>query len=135
MKCAVTGTPYRVFGYKGKQVRDNIHCHDLVAAVLPFLRRRRARGEVYNIGGGSLQQLLDARGDRALRARSAGSRLKWTYVDDNRIGDHIWWISDVSKFQAHYPGWQLTYDIERIIREIAEEFERRLSAPDGPAPG
>ena len=133
VKCAVTGTEYRVLGYKGKQVRDNIHSRDLVAAFSEFHRNPRS-GEVYNMGGArysncSIREAID------FCEAIIGQPMNAQYVDDNRIGDHIWWISDVSRFQSHYPDWQLTYDIERIIREIAEEFERRLSAPDGPAPG
>jgi CDP-paratose 2-epimerase len=116
MKCTATGLPYRVFGYKGKQVRDNIHSHDLVAAFWEFFKAPRV-AEVYNIGGSrhsccSMQQAITA------CERITGRTLNWTYVDDNRIGDHIWWISDVTKFQSHYPTWRYRYDLEGILREI-----------------
>ncbi len=118
VKCAVTGAPYTVFGYGGKQVRDNIHSADLIAAFDHFFRNPRA-GEVYNMGGGRFSNcsMLEA---IALCDELGGPPLAWTYNETNRTGDHIWWISDVAKFQRHYPGWQLTYDVPRIIREIYE---------------
>ncbi|MEW6637606.1 MAG: NAD-dependent epimerase/dehydratase family protein, partial [Actinomycetota bacterium] len=101
MKCTVTGEPYTVLGYKGKQVRDNIHSHDLVNAFYHFYRNPRA-GEVYNIGGGRFSNcsMLEA---IKLCEEIAGRRLDWIYSESNRQGDHIWWISDVSKFRSHYP--------------------------------
>jgi CDP-paratose 2-epimerase len=116
MRCAVTGRSYRVLGYKGKQVRDNIHSHDLVEAFWQFFRRPR-QGEVYNLGGSrhSNCSMLEA---IALCEEISGRKLDWTYVEDNRIGDHIWWISDVRKFQAHYPGWKYRYGLRDILEEI-----------------
>jgi CDP-paratose 2-epimerase len=116
MKCSVTGKPYRVFGYQGKQVRDNIHSHDLVEAFWQFYRAPRA-GEVYNMGGSrhSNCSMLEA---IELCQQISGRKLDWTYVEDNRIGDHIWWISDVRKFQGHYPQWKYRYDLTGILREI-----------------
>ncbi len=116
MKCTVTGTPYTVFGYKGKQVRDNIHSSDLIRAFYEFYKAPRS-GEVYNIGGGRYSNcsMLEA---IELCEQIAGRKLNWTYSEQNRRGDHIWWISDISKFQQHYPDWQLTYDVPRILREI-----------------
>jgi CDP-paratose 2-epimerase len=116
MKCTVAGTPYRVFGYRGKQVRDNIHAHDLVEAFWQFFRAPRV-AEVYNLGGSrhSNCSMLEA---IARCEQISGKQLDWTYVEDNRIGDHIWWISDVRKFQAHYPAWQYRYDLDAILREI-----------------
>ena len=116
MKCAVTGKPYRVFGYKGKQVRDNIHSDDLVEAFWQFFQAPRA-GEVYNLGGGrhsncSMLEAID------LCEQISGRKLDWTYVDDNRVGDHIWWISDVRKFQRDFPNWKYSYGIEQILRDI-----------------
>jgi CDP-paratose 2-epimerase len=116
MKCTVLGLPYRVFGYKGKQVRDNIHSADLVDAFWEFFKQPRS-GEVYNLGGSrhsccSMLQAIDA------CERISGRRLSWKYVDDNRIGDHIWWISDVRKFQRHYPDWHYRYDLDGILHEI-----------------
>ena len=104
MRCTVTGDPYTVYGYEGKQVRDNIHSADLVAAFDAFHAAPRA-GAVYNIGGGARQQLLDARGDRALRADRRARTLDWTARRRQpRIGDHRWWISDLEPFQRDYPG-------------------------------
>ncbi len=116
MKCTVTGRPYRVFGYKGKQVRDNIHSFDLVEAFMHFTAAPRS-GEVYNIGGSrhSNCSMLEA---IALCEEISGKKLDHTYVEDNRSGDHIWWVSDVRKFQQHYPGWQYRYGLREILQEI-----------------
>jgi len=116
MKCTVAGTPYRVFGYKGKQVRDNIHAHDLVEAFWQFFRAPRV-AEVYNLGGSrhSNCSMLEAI-ERC--EQISGRALDWIYVEDNRIGDHIWYISDVRKFQAHFPDWKYRYDLDGILREI-----------------
>ena len=116
MKCTATGRPYTVFGYKGKQVRDNIHSADLIAAFDAFYRNPR-QGEVYNIGGSrfsncSMMEAIE------LCEEISGRELDWTYGEDNRAGDHIWYISDVSKFERHYPDWKLTYDVPAILREI-----------------
>ena len=116
MKCTITQKPYRVFGYKGKQVRDNIHSHDLVDAFWQFLQAPRS-GEVYNLGGsrhsnGSMLESI------ALCEQISGNKLNWTYVEDNRIGDHIWWVSDVRKFQSHYPHWKYRYGMKEILQEI-----------------
>jgi CDP-paratose 2-epimerase len=116
MICAVSGRPYRVFGYKGKQVRDNIHSFDLVEAFAQFIRAPRA-GEVYNIGGSrhSNCSMLEA---IEMCEQISGKKLNWSYDETNRIGDHIWWISDVRKFQAHYPDWKFRYGIHDILEEI-----------------
>jgi CDP-paratose 2-epimerase len=124
VKCAITETPYTVFGYRGKQVRDNIHSHDLVNAFWSFFENPR-RGEVYNIGGGrhSNCSMLEA---IEYSEKLVGRPLNWLYSEINRSGDHIWWISDIHKFQSHYPDWQMSYDIERIIREIHDGLVDRL---------
>jgi len=116
MKCTATGRPYRVFGYKGKQVRDNIHSHDLVEAFWQFSLKPRS-GEVYNMGGSRHANcsMLEA---ISLCEEISGKKLSWTYVEDNRIGDHIWWVSDVRKFQRHYPGWKYRYGLKEILNEI-----------------
>jgi len=118
MKCAVTNTPYSIFGYKKKQVRDNIHSADLIRAFHKFFEHPRA-GEVYNIGGGpsSNCSMLEA---IALCESITGKELRTRYVEENRRGDHIWWISDLTHFEEHYPGWKLEYDVPRILREIYE---------------
>ena len=116
VKCAVTGQHYTVLGYKGKQVRDNIHAADLVGALWHFFCRPRM-AEVYNIGGGRHSQcsMLEA---IAVCERLTGRPMNWSYSEDNRAGDHIWWISDVRKFQSHSPEWQYRYDLEALIGEI-----------------
>src|ERR1044071_6587312 len=116
MICTVTGRPYRVFGYGGKQVRDNIHSADLVDAFAAFIRAPRV-GEVYNIGGSrhSNCSMLEAIN---LCEEISGRRLNWKYEEDNRVGDHIWWISDVRKFQQHYPNWKFRYGQREILEEI-----------------
>ena len=120
MKCTMTGTPYTVFGYKGKQVRDNIHCFDMVNAFYHFCENPRS-GEVYNMGGSrhSNCSMLEA---VALCEEIAGRKLLHRYAEDNRIGDHIWWISDVRKFQSQYPSWQFRYSLTDILKQIHGEL-------------
>jgi CDP-paratose 2-epimerase len=118
MKCAVQGRSYKVFGYKGKQVRDNIHSFDLVNALWHFFEAPRT-AEIYNMGGSrhshcSMQEALH------LCEELAGRELDHAYEDSNRTGDHIWWISDVGKFQEHYPGWRYRYDLRTILEEIRD---------------
>ncbi len=119
MKCAATDTPYTVFGYKGKQVRDNIHSADLIQAMDQFYQAPRC-GEVYNMGGGrdSNCSMLEA---IQLCQEITGRELHWTYTDTNRIGDHIWYVSSLAKFMSHYPAWKIRYDIPTILREIYEQ--------------
>ena len=118
MKCTVTETPYTVFGYKAKQVRDNIHSVDLINAFDEFFKVPRI-AEVYNMGGGrhSNCSMLEA---ISLCEEITGKTLKWCYSDANRRGDHIWWISDNSKFEHHYPHWKQTYNVPEILKEIYE---------------
>jgi CDP-paratose 2-epimerase len=118
MKCTVVGRPYTVYGYKGKQVRDNIHSGDLVAAFESVSKRPRS-GAVYNIGGGRACNcsMLAA---IAMCERIADRELSHEYTDRNRVGDHLWWISDLSEFQADYPEWAPRYDIEAMLTEIFE---------------
>jgi CDP-paratose 2-epimerase len=119
MKCTALNQPYVVFGYKGKQVRDNIHSQDLIRAFYEFLKTP-CSGEVYNIGGGRASNcsMLEA---IKLCEEITRQKLIWTYSEASRKGDHIWWISDNSKFMGHYPGWSLQYDIPRLLREIYEK--------------
>ncbi|BDP44145.1 NAD-dependent epimerase (plasmid) [Deinococcus aetherius] len=126
MKCTMTGTPYTVFGYRGKQVRDNIHSHDLIQAFYHFSQNPRI-AEVYNIGGGreSNCSMLEA---IQMSQEITGRDLKYTYTDDNRSGDHIWYISDLAKFEQHYPEWSITYDVPRILREMYEYNLERWAA-------
>jgi len=116
VKCAVTGREYTVFGYGGKQVRDNIHAFDLVNMFWHYHQSPRP-GEVYNAGGGRYSN-CSIREAVAICERLTGRSMKVQFFDENRIGDHIWYISDTRKFQRHYPGWTYTYDLERILREI-----------------
>jgi len=123
MRCAMTRTPYTIFGYKGKQVRDAIHSYDLIRAFYEFFKAPRV-AEVYNIGGGrySNASVLEA---ISLAQEITGQEMIVCYDERNRIGDHIWWISSNAKFQSHYPNWKLTYDVPKILREIYEENRER----------
>jgi CDP-paratose 2-epimerase len=116
MKCTVMGDPYTIFGYGGKQVRDNIHAHDVVRAFAAFHADPR-RAAVYNLGGGRANSvsMLEA---IELCQDIAGRELAYTLSDDARIGDHRWWISDLSGFKADFPDWELTYGIEDVLRDI-----------------
>ena len=124
VKCALSKTPYTVFGYKGKQVRDNIHSYDLVNMFWHFYLNPRC-GEVYNAGGGrhSNCSMLEAIGKCE---KITGTKIARSYSETNRIGDHIWWISDTRKFQSHYPKWQYSFNIDQIIEEIAENQVKRI---------
>lgn len=118
VKCVVYGNHYTIFGYKGKQVRDNIHSNDLVRAFWHFCQDPRS-GAVYNMGGArysncSVLEAID------LAENAAGKPLSYSLSDDARAGDHIWWISDVRRFQQDYPDWQHEYDLKTIINEIVE---------------
>ena len=116
MKCAVIKKEYRIYGYKGKQVRDNIHSFDLVNAFWHFYQSPR-NGEAYNIGGSRFSNCSMLEAIKKCEEIS-GNKMKTTYIETNRIGDHIWWISDVSKFKLHYPDWSLTKTIGDILFEI-----------------
>jgi CDP-paratose 2-epimerase len=119
MRCTMTGEPYTVFGYDGKQVRDNIHSADLVAAFEAFHRAPRTAA-VYNIGGGrasncSMLEAID------MCQAIAGRELRWELSPQSRIGDHRWWISDLEPFRRDHPGWDITHDIEDVLRGIHEQ--------------
>jgi CDP-paratose 2-epimerase len=123
MKCTLTGAPYTVFGYKAKQVRDNIHSADLIDAFDAFYRAPRV-GEVYNVGGGrhancSMLEAIE------LCERIAGRGLEWRYDPVNRRGDHIWYVSDMRRFKAHFPTWELRYGIEDILTDIVDHAAER----------
>jgi len=128
-KCAVTGAPYTVLGYKGKQVRDNIHSYDLVNAFWHFIQQPRS-GTVYNMGGSrhSNCSMLEA---IAACERLTGRTMNWSYSDQNRTGDHIWWISDVRRFQGDYPEWRYRYDIDAILAEIIDGLVWRQKSVGG----
>jgi CDP-paratose 2-epimerase len=123
MRCTMSAAPYTVFGYKGKQVRDAIHCDDVGAAFEAFFHAPRV-AEVYNLGGGRHANcsVLEA---IAMSQEIAGRELTWTYDDTNRVGDHIWWIGDNARFADHYPNWKLSHDIESILRGIHDANEGR----------
>ncbi len=122
VKCAVTGSPYTVYGHKGKQVRDNIHSWDLVNMFWQYFQSPRP-GEVYNVGGGrhSNCSVLEA---IALCEKMTGRPFNWNYNDTPRVGDHVWWISDVSKFKRHYPEWGYTVGLKELIASIAGSMTR-----------
>jgi len=118
IKVAVTGQTYNLYGYKGKQVRDNIHSHDVIRAMEEFAANPRP-GEVYNMGGGranstSVLEAIECAG------QLSGRKLNYVYHDENRKGDHICYISDLSKFRAHYPNWTLTRSLNSILEEMVE---------------
>ncbi len=125
MRCTVTGEPYTVFGYGGKQVRDNIHASDLVAAFAAFHESAAPGGRLQHRRRPGVE-LLDARSDRSLRARSPVVSSAGTLSDQARTGDHRWWISDLSEFRADYPGWSLEYGVER--RSSARSTSRMSNA-------
>ncbi len=118
-KCVASGKQYTIFGYKGKQVRDNIHSYDLVNAFWHFYKKPRV-AEVYNMGGGRHSNVSMKEAIIKLE-NITGKKANVKYTKTNRIGDHIWYISDVSKFQKHYPKWKYRYDIDAILEEICEK--------------
>lgn len=118
MKCTVTGAPYTIFGYEGKQVRDNIHSADLISAFDAYRQQPRP-GEVYNIGGGR-QSNCSMREGIELCQEIAGRELSYEYSAEPRIGDHIWYISDLAKFKGHFPQWDIRYSVPEILQEIYE---------------
>jgi CDP-paratose 2-epimerase len=126
IKCAITGNHYTIFGYKGKQVRDNIHSYDLVNMFWHYYKNPRM-GEVYNAGGSRFSNcsMLEA---IKMCEEITGNKLSYSYSETNRIGDHIWYISDVSKFQDHYPGWAFSYGIKETLEEMFESMKKRIEA-------
>ena len=127
-KCAITDNPYVVFGYNGKQVRDNIHSFDLVNAFWHFFQAPRS-GEVYNIGGGRYCNCSMIEAIEKCESLT-GRPMRWSYSEANRTGDHIWWISDIRRFQDHYPHWSMRYDLDAILKEIFEALTDRVSRLD-----
>ena len=125
MKCTVTNKKYTIFGYKGKQVRDNIHSKDLIEAFYEYYKKPTS-GEAYNMGGGienncSMLEAIE------MCENITGKKLTYDYVSENRKGDHKWYISDLSKFKSHYPKWQQKYTIENMLEEIASKNTQRWS--------
>lgn len=124
MKCVITGNQYTIFGYKGKQVRDNIHSWDLVNMFWHFYQNPK-QGEVYNAGGGRFANcsMLEA---IKICEDISGNKMNYQYAETNRIGDHIWWISDVNKFKTHYPKWNWKYDLKATLIEMHENMSNRV---------
>ncbi|MDE1970822.1 MAG: NAD-dependent epimerase/dehydratase family protein [Patescibacteria group bacterium] len=116
VRCILGGKKYTIFGYKGKQVRDNIHSKDLIRAFAAFYEHPRS-GEVYNAGGGRQSNCSVLEAIEKIEAAS-GKKAVYEYVDTHRIGDHIWYISDMSKFKAHYPSWNYEYNLDALIDEM-----------------
>jgi CDP-paratose 2-epimerase len=112
-----------VYGYKGKQVRDNIHSADLIQAFFEFFKAPRV-AQIYNTGGGRYSncQMIEA---IDICQKIVGKKLKWIYSEQSRIGDHIGWISDNSEFAEHYPNWKLQYNVPQILQEIYEFNQER----------
>jgi CDP-paratose 2-epimerase len=126
MKCAVTGHPYTVLGYLGKQVRDNIHSYDLVRMFEEVIENPRS-GAVYNAGGGG-ENNCSIREAVAMCEELTGNRMHLSYSQENRIGDHIWYISNLKKFKTDYPRWNFTYTMPDILAEIYETNRERWKA-------
>lgn len=124
VKVAVRGEPYTIYGYKGKQVRDQIHSADVVSAFETFARNPRP-GEPYNLGGGRENSASVLESIAAIEAVS-GKKIHWTYTDRNRRGDHICYISDLRKLAAHYPEWKITRGLDDIIVEMVQAERKRL---------
>lgn len=125
MKCAITNDKYTIFGYKGKQVRDNIHSYDLVNMFWHFYQNPKP-GETYNAGGGRFSNcsMLEA---IEWCERISGNKMTISYAENNRIGDHIWYISDVSKFMNHYPTWNYKFNLESTLIEMFDNMTKRLT--------
>jgi CDP-paratose 2-epimerase len=124
MKCAITKNPYTIFGYKGKQVRDNIHSWDLVNLFWHFYQNPK-QGEVYNVGGGRFSNCSMIEGIHMCE-KITGNKMNYSYSETNRIGDHIWYISDMSKFKKHYPEWTWKYNLEDILSQMYNEMKNRV---------
>lgn len=122
VKCIISGKSYTVFGYKGKQVRDNIHAHDLVNMFWQYHQNPRM-GEVYNAGGGIDANISMQEAITKIEALT-GKKGNITYSDEARIGDHIWYVSDLTKFKLHYPEWNLTYSIDDLLKEMCAAAQK-----------
>jgi CDP-paratose 2-epimerase len=125
LKCNLESRPYTVFGYEGKQVRDNIHAHDVVAFMRAFIDAPRSAA-VYNIGGGKPNSvsILEA---FSLAEELTGVPMQWSYSAEARAGDHICYFSDLTAMRADYPSWGITKDVRTTFEEIIEAWHRRLS--------
>ncbi len=126
MKCAISGNHYTIFGYKGKQVRDNIHSYDLVNMFWHFYQDPKP-GEVYNAGGGRFSNCSMLEAIHACE-KISGNKMNYSYAETNRIGDHIWYISDVSKFKDHYPDWDYKFNLESTLEEMHNNMFQRINS-------
>jgi CDP-paratose 2-epimerase len=129
LKCNVEGREYKVYGYKGKQVRDNIHSEDVAGFMLEFWKSPRV-AEVYNLGGGKLNSCSILEAFR-MAEDVTGKKMNWRYIDENRIGDHICYYSDLRKMQTHYPNWKLVKTLPAIFEEIAAGWRHRTGQSSG----
>jgi len=125
VKCNLEGREYRVYGYKGKQVRDNIHSRDVARFAHEFISRPRS-GEVYNLGGGKQNSCSILEAFRITEGLTGRPQVH-TYVEENRIGDHIVYYSDLRKMKAHYPNWDITVGLEDTIGQIADAWRGKIS--------
>jgi CDP-paratose 2-epimerase len=123
IKCNLTETKYKVYGYKGKQVRDNIHSYDVARFIAAFIKSPRA-GEVYNVGGGRQNSCSILEAFTRIEALS-GTKMIYEYIDQNRSGDHLCYISDLSKMRAHYPSWDISKTLDDIFGEIYSSWKDR----------
>jgi CDP-paratose 2-epimerase len=131
VRCNVEQKEYKVFGYKGKQVRDNIHSQDVASMMHEFYRHPRC-GEVYNIGGGKDNSCSILESFQMIE-QITGKRQKYSYIDQNRVGDHICYYSDLRKLSAHFPNWRITKSLPTILQEIAESWRARLALRGDPS--
>jgi CDP-paratose 2-epimerase len=124
IRCNVEGREYKVYGYKGKQVRDNIHAADVVRFMEEFLERPRS-AQVYNLGGGKQNScsILEA---FALAEKFSGKPQNYLVLEESRIGDHVCYYSDLRKTRAHYPNWEIKISLSSIVEEIVTAWTRRL---------
>jgi CDP-paratose 2-epimerase len=131
VKCNLEGREYKIFGYKGKQVRDNIHSLDVARFIHAFIESPRV-GEVYNLGGGKDNScsILEA---FKLAETFSGRAMRYVYLPENRIGDHICYYSDLTKMRSHYPGWDISISLEETVGQIVASWQSRLVAQPSPA--
>ncbi|OAI55818.1 NAD-dependent epimerase [Verrucomicrobiaceae bacterium SCGC AG-212-N21] len=127
VKCNLEGREYRVYGYQGKQVRDNIHSHDVARFIHAFIEHPRC-GEVYNLGGGKANSCSILEAFKLAESLTGRSQV-YTYLDQNRIGDHICYYSDLRKMRSHYPNWDITRSLEQTVREIVGAWQQRSAVP------
>jgi CDP-paratose 2-epimerase len=124
VKVNVTGGTYKIFGYKGKQVRDNIHSYDVARFIEEFFKSPRT-GEVYNIGGGRANSTSILEAFKSVEEIS-GKKMNFEYINQNRQGDHMCYISDLSKMKEHYPNWDITKSLQTTLEEIIDAWNRKL---------